>query len=314
MPAGHTLLDIAKANGVDQFTKLVDEATKTHPEITEIESERMTGRLVKTLVRTALGATTGGFRSANAGIAPVRHTYENRIVECYILEARVQEDVAVADAYEKGAAAWLELQAGGSLEGEMQGLSKQFYYGSGNNASGHPGLIQGYDSVNMVVDAGGTTAATGSSVWFVRQAPENIRWRWGDGGQFAFSPAMKLPVVDPNDSTKTFMAYLMSLIAYPGLQFNNLQSVCRIKKLTEDSGKGLTDILVNRALAKFPAGKGPTVAFMTQRSLGQLQSSRTATNPTGAPAPWPTSLQGVDGQMIPIKVSDAISNTESLTL
>jgi hypothetical protein len=189
-------------------------------------------------VRTALGATTGGFRNANAGVAPVRHVYENRMVECYILEARVQEDVAVADAYEKGAAAWLELQAGGSLEGEMQGLCKQFYYGSGNNATGHPGLIQGYDSTNMVVDAGGTTASTGSSVWFIRQAPENLRWRWGDGGQFMFGPAMKLPVLDPNDSTKTFMAYLMALIAYPGLQFNNLQAVCRIKKLTEDAGKG----------------------------------------------------------------------------
>jgi hypothetical protein len=68
----------------------------------------------------------------------VRHTYENRIVECYILEARVQEDVAVADAYEKGAQAWLELQAGGSLEGEMQGLSKQFYYGSATTRRASP--------------------------------------------------------------------------------------------------------------------------------------------------------------------------------
>jgi hypothetical protein len=310
----HTLLDIAKANGVDPFTKLVDESLKAHPEMSEIESERMSGRLVKTLVRTALGATTGGFRAANAGVAAVKHVYETRMVECYILEARVQEDVGVADGYEKGPAAWLELQAGGSLEGEMQGLCKQFYYGAGNNAAGHPGLIQGYDATNMVVDAGGTTASTGSSVWLIRQAPENVRWRWGDNGQFSFGPAMKLPVVDPNDSTKSYMAYIMALLAYPGLQFNNLQAVCRIKKITADAGKTLTDKLLSQAMTKFPAGRGPTVCFMTLRSLQQLQDSRTATNPTGAPAPWPTSIQGADGTMIPIKVTDAISNTESLTL
>ena len=65
-------------------------------------------------------------------------------------------------------------------------------------------------------------------------------------------------------------------------------------------------------MAKFPAGRGPNAIFMTLRSLAQLQASRTATSPTGAPAPFPTGVAGVAGNNIPIYVTDAISNTETL--
>ena len=71
----------------------------------------------------------------------------------------------------------------------------------------------------------------------------------------------------------------------------------------------LTDILIANLLGKFPAGKVPDVLLMTRRSLHQLQASRTATNPTGAPAPFPQEAFGV-----PIAVTDAISNIETLAL
>jgi hypothetical protein len=48
---------------------------------------------------------------------------------------------------------------------------------------------------------------------------------------------------------------------------------------------------------------------MSRRSLFQLQSSRTATNATGAPAPIP-----VESHNIPIAVTDSIVDTEKLTL
>jgi hypothetical protein len=46
---------------------------------------------------------------------------------------------------------------------------------------------------------------------------------------------------------------------------------------------------------------------MNRRSLRQLQQSRTATNSTGAPAPFPTEAFGV-----PIVVTDALLSTEAL--
>jgi hypothetical protein len=46
---------------------------------------------------------------------------------------------------------------------------------------------------------------------------------------------------------------------------------------------------------------------MNRRSLQQLQASRTATNPTGSPAPFPQSAFN-----LPIVVSDAVTNSESV--
>jgi hypothetical protein len=312
-----TLLDIAKANGVEQ---VINEASKTHPELTVIPSFELNGISVKSVVYTGASNTTGSFRKLNAGTADITETSEERTFQCFTAEPRIEEDRAIADRYEKGAQAWLEGKSVRILDLEMLAWAKQMYYGSGNNADGFPGLIQSYDATNMVVDAGGTTAATGSSVWLLRVAPagnladDGVRWRFGNGGAMRFDPVQLLPVVDPNDATKKFYKYITSFITYPGFQVQSLLTVVRIKKLTADNGKGLTDALLNQALAKFPAGKGPNLILMSLRSNQQLQGSRTATNPTGAPAPWPNSIMGVNGEMIPIRVTEAISNTEALTL
>ena len=111
-------------------------------------------------------------------------------------------------------------------------------------------------------------------------------------------------------------SYVQSLTGRVGLQVGSTRALCRIKKLTADSGKGLTDAMIFDALGRFPAGRGPTVCFMTQRSLMQLQKSRTPTTNTaikGTMAEYPRTIIGVDGQEIPILVTDALLNTEALT-
>lgn len=310
------LLTIVKANGSDAAVGLIEEAAKAHPEIMLGSERSIRGVSYKTLVRTALGKTDGSFRNANQGSTPISHTYENRTVECFILEPRFEIDKAVAHAYEDGPEAFIAIQESGIMEGELQGLCKQFYYGTGTggNAKGFPGLIQAHDSANMVVDAGGTTADTASSVWLVRFGPQHVQWCWGLNGAFSMSPVRTESIVDPADATKKFDGYVQTMLARPGLAVHSLQSVVRIKKLTADSGKGLTDTLIHQALEKFPTGTQPDVILMTRRSNRQLQSSRTATNPTGQPAPFPTSIVGIAGQNIPIAITDAISDTEALTL
>jgi len=159
----------------------------------------------------------------------------------------------------------------------------------------------------MVVDAGGTTANTGSSVWAVRFGPREVTWVYGNDGDLALSDVTEERVTD--GSGNPFTAYCQEILARPGLQVASVYSIGRIKKLTEDSGKGLTDDLISTLLSKFPVGKRPDVLFMTRRSLRQLQQSRTATNATGAPAPIPAESFGV-----PIQVTDAVVDTEALTL
>lgn len=310
-------LDIVKANNADMMVGLIDESIRLHPEISLADTRTIPGISYRTLVRTALGNTAGSFRRANEGSAPPVHTYENRLVECYVSEPRFQSDRAVADAYVDGAAAYIAMEVGGTLEGEMQALAKQFYYGASGtlgNAKGHPGLIDSYDATNMVVDAGGTTANMGSSVWMVRFGPQQVRWVLGAGGRMSFSPVRIESLIDPNDSTKRYDGYVQTMVFRPGLQVGSYWSALRIKKLTADSGHTLTDALLYSALALFPAGTQPDVILMTRRSLNQLRASRTATNITGMPAPFPTDVVGLAGLNIPIKVTEAISNVESLTL
>lgn len=300
-----TLLDIAKANGSDAVVGLIDETTKAHPEITMGAARTIKGMNYKTLVRT--GLPTVGFRNANEGYAGSKGTYENRLVETYIFDPRWESDKAVADRYEDGAAAYIAIEAGGIMEAAMQALCTQFYYGTGADAKGFPGLIAAYDSVNMVIDAGGTTDVTASSVWAVKYGPKWVQWVWGNNGSLALSDVSEQRVLDANGNP--FTAYCQEMLAYPGLQVATVRAIGRIKKLTNDSGKGLTDALISKLLAKFPAGVVPDVLYMGRRSLQQLQSSRTATNPTGAPAPFPQDSFG-----IPIAVTDAITDVELLAL
>ena len=300
-----TLLDIAKANGSDGVVGLIDEATKAHPELVLAPARTIRGLNYKTLVRTA--NPTVGFRNANEGTAATKGTYENRLVETYILNPRWECDKAVADRYEDGPEAYIALEASAILEAAMQTLATQFYYGTGADAKGFPGLLAAYDATNMVVDAGGTTATTGSSVWALRFGPKNVTWVYGNGGSLELSDVAEQRILDADDNP--FTAYVQELLAYPGLQVASLYSIGRIKKLTADSGKGLTDDLIAELLSKFPVGVRPDVMLMTRRSLRQLQDSRTATNATGAPAPFPTEAFGV-----PIAPTDAITDTEALTL
>lgn len=300
-----TLLDIAIANGSDAVVGLVEETIKAHPELAKGAARTIKGIHYKTLIRT--GLPTVGFRAANEGVAPTKSTLENRLIETYMFNPRWECDKMVADSYEDGASAYIAMEANGIMEAAMIHLASQFYYGTGNDAKGFPGLIAGYDATNMVVDAGGTTAGTGSSVWGVRFGAQDVQWVWGNDGNLNLEDVQEQRVLD--GSSNPYTAYVQEILARPGLQVCRSFSIGRIKKLTEDSGKGLTDALIGSLLSLYPAGYGPDVLFMNRRSLKQLRASRTATNPTGAPAPFPTEAFGV-----PIELTDAITSTEALTL
>lgn len=303
-----TLLDIAKANASDAAVGLIEEVLTAAPEVEKGAARTIKGINYKTLVRTAL--PTAGFRDANEGVTPTKSTFENRLVECFLLNPRWECDKAVADGYEDGAEAYIALEAEGIMRAAMIQLGKQFYYGVnttyGGHAKGFPGLVTMHDT-SMVVDAGGTTADTGSSVWAVSFGMQKVQWVWGNNGQLAIGDLMTARLTD--GSGNPYTGYVQELLSRVGLQVGNKYSVARIKKLTADSGKGLTDLLMADVLAKFPVGYRPDAFFMSRRSLAQLRKSRTTYSPTGAPAPIPTEYDG-----IPIVPTDGIVDTEALTL
>lgn len=300
------MMDIAKANGSDPVVGLIEEVIPAVPELALFEARTIRGINYKTLVRTSLPSV--GFRNANEGTAATKSTYENRLVETFIMNPRFEVDQAVADAHEDGAEAYIAMEGVGMTTAAAIQVAKQIYYGTGTggDAKGFPGLIQVVDS-SLVVDATGTTADVASSVWAIKFGAQNAQLVVGLNGQLELSDVRLETIYDA--SNNPLDGYVQSLLARIGLQVASKYSIGRIKKLTTDSGKGLTDSLLSQLWEKFPVGHKPDMFMLSRRSLGQLQRSRTATNATGAPAPMPTDWEG-----IPLQVTDSILDTEALTL
>ena len=311
-----TLLDVAKRNASDPAVGLIDEAARLVPEITGQTMQRgslvtipsvgaartIRGTQYKTRVRTAL--PNAGFRDANEGVDPGKSTYVNKLVECFVLNPRWECDVAVATSNEDGAEAYIAEEALATVQAAFQTLGRQFYYGRAADGKGHPGLIDSVDS-EMIVDATGTEANKASSVWAVCFGMQKVQWVMGQEGSLDMTDPRIESITDANG--KRFSAYVQEIVAHMGVQVGHKFCTGQIKNLTEDAGKGLTDALLGKLLAKFPIGFRPDAFFASRRSLEQLRGSRTATNATGAEAPTPTEFEG-----IPIVGTDSILNTEAI--
>lgn len=299
-----TLLDVAKATGSDGIAGLVEEVVPAVPEIGLIPTKPHKGTLYTASIRT--GIPKGGFRAANQGTVVVNSQFEQKQFACHIVNPVWICDKAVADAHMDGADAFIAAEAYALTLGAFMGVASQIYYGTGNDAVGFPGLQALYDAANMTIDAGGTTANTGSSVWFLKLGPMGVQLGMGNDSQLSISDVKTIVTTDAQG--RYYSAYHQELQAWVGLHHASKNSSLRIRNLTEDAGKGLTDAWLGKALAKFPVGFQPDVILMSRRSREQLRSSRTATTVTGAEAPLPDSFQG-----IPIVATDSILNTESLT-
>jgi len=131
---------------------------------------------------------------------------------------------------------------------------------------------------------------------------------WGENGQITISPSY--PSVVNDGSSNPFSVIRTNVMGLVGLQVGRgAASVARICNLTADTGKGLTDALIDKALMTLPAGFdiGHTFVVMHRRSMGQLLASRTSYNPLGFPAAIPSEIQGAK-----VIVTDALSITETI--
>lgn len=251
-----------------------------------------------------------GFRAVNDGIETTKSTYEKVTIDLGVLDASWAMDVAAAQVDERGVEHILAIEAMNHLRQAMVEVEEQILNGTNNIASNAFNGFANQSNLNglsdaQVVGAGGTTANTGSSVYLVRTGDADVQVLWGQGGVISMGD---FQIVERDgSSTGRFPAYYQPITGWCGCKIASTYSVVRIANLTADSGKGLTDALIAQALEKFPSGRGPTYCVMNRRSLRQLQSSRTATNPTGAPAPFPSEAFGV-----PIIVTDSIKSTEAL--
>jgi len=302
-----TLLDIALATGSDGIAGLIEEVIAFVPEVQMGAARTIKGTQFKTTVRTGLPSGSG-FRAANQGATPAKSLREQRLFDCFIVDRPWMCDKAVADAHEDGAPAYIASEAVAVVQAQLIELGRQFYYGVNNAANGHPGLLAMYDADNMTVNAAGTTANTGSSVWAITWGDQGAQWLYGNGSNpLQLTDVKEMPLPDPNDATKIMTQYHQQLLAWVGLKLGNLKTVARIKNLTEDSGKTLTDARLRQLLQLYPIGYKPDAIFMSKRSMTQLITSRTATTETGKEVPKPKDFDG-----IPLVETDSLLDTEAI--
>jgi hypothetical protein len=321
MVALTTLLTLAKLKNTDDVVGIVEEASRAVPELSGMQiigsketqiagvafARTIPGLNYKTVVRTAL--PTVDFRHANQGVTNTTSSYEEKEVQTFILNAKHYLDKAIADPHPDGPSGLMAIEMAGLVEAAYQKAARCMYYGQNTtfgSAKAYPGFLAALDS-SMTVDAGGTTDNVASSVWAVRWGVRDVAWVMGNEGKI---PLSDMDVRDALDaSSNPFTAYHQELTNNLGVQVLSKYSIGRIKKLTTETGKGLTDLLLSDLYAKFPVGKGPNALYMSRRSLMQLQKSRTATSESGKEADMPTNWQG-----IPIFATDMISETETLAL
>lgn len=312
--AWQTLLDVAIQNEGDKTVGLIELANKAHPELTILPARVIPGYNYYTTVRTGLPA--GEFVNAGDGSDSGKSTFANTLVECYPYINNLTLPVTIAQVSQDLAGMQTREEVGG-VEDAFQKWGKSVFYGSDatfGTTKAFPGLIDAYDSTNRVHTAGSATTGSYSSVWLVKWAGmEDIKVIAGGNTIFGFG-AWRLERITGTDS-KSLDAYVNSMNAWVGLQCANTNAMARLKKIGADGDTGhtLTDDYLAGLMAKMPPGSmnfngsNPGMAFfMTLRSLNQLRDSRTATNPTGAPAPWPSEAFG-----IPIYVTESISNVET---
>lgn len=313
--ANITLLDVAKLNGNDAVVGLIEESISATPEMALFPVRTVSGTGFKTLVRT--GLPTVDFIAASQGIPGSKSTFDNKHFDCSVLGGRIEVWKTVLDAPENGAAADIKsTEAIGVMEAALRKVGTQIFYGKTalGTAAGFPGLVSFVDS-GMIKDATGTTNNTASSVYFVKFGPRDVSLIMGLNGTMELGDFRVESLTDSAGNKGP--GEVADLASWIGLQQASKHSVVRIKNLTADSGKGLTDALIASALDMFPAGIVPDAIFMSRRSRTQLQTARAAlvalngngkTGTLGGGAayvPTPTEFEG-----IPIIATDSIVNTE----
>lgn len=255
------------------------------------------------------GAPVVGFRVVNDGREHDSSVDTLVTTNLAILDATFKTDVSLASEYFRGTAAYLDRELQRHLRAAFALQENQIYYGTTAD-----GDSTGFDGINDTLSAlsnaavhpgGGATNLT--SVYLIRAGEDDFMSVLGNDGQIE---TVETPsVIEVAGSvTGTFPAWFVPVTGWMTVQLGSIHSVHRLANISTDGTAGsLTDDLIADAVAAFPAAKQPTHIMMHRFARRDLKKSRTATNPTGAPAPTPIDVEGV-----PIIVSDQINVDEAI--
>lgn len=268
------------------------------------------GTLHKYLKQTT--ASSAAFRDALDGATKTASADTLVTDTLKILDGSFDTDVALADAYKGGRDAWLQMELIRTMKQVFAVAEKQVFYGTGEDANGFAGLVDDGQldalSDDMVINAGGSNASTQTSCFMLRHGQNDVSYILGNDGVIAVED--EPTIIQKAGNTGTFPALYVPVTGYSGFQIGGAYSAARIANIECNdltSTSAFTDVHLMTALSKFPGGRSPNVIAMNRNAQLLLWASRTAVNPTGAPASTPTEFMG-----IPIVVTDQIVSTEAV--
>jgi hypothetical protein len=266
----------------------------------------------KYLVETV--APGAAFRAVNTGVANVAGQSKSVSIDLKILDFSFFRDVEIARGYRGGVETYLQMELARSLGAALAKSEYQLIQGEGYDAAGFGGL---QDAINLWGLGKNVGGSGGTRVYMLITGEDAI---CGIVGGASVNESGKFFVSDPalqriltNVSTGAgYNAFNVNGTGWMGLQVAGSYSAAVAFNIDGTSGKGVTDDLLGELYSLFPSGKQPRINAILMSRVGQkqLQQSRTATNPTGAPAPFPMAWEGA-GRPIPIIISDAVNDAES---
>ncbi len=305
--AYRTTADVAHFNDTD-MDLVVSEVLDEAPFLAGLAARSVKGTSFVYTRKTA--NPSSGFRNANEGRENTKSSTEKITNSLGIYDASVALDKAVALADERGADHAVGFEAVSALRGAFANLEKQILSGTIHGISGTTAFDGFADQANldgisdaMVVDAGGSAVGACYSAWLVRTGEGDVQALWGQDGAITIGERQEVPWTD-TDNQGTFTALYHSIMGWAGLKIGSSLSVARVANI--DASNPLTDDLIAAALALFPASRRPNQIVMGRSAQEGLRASRTATHPTGDPAPLPE-----PAFKIPIVVTDSAIETET---
>lgn len=194
----------------------------------------------------------------------------------------------------------------GIIEGVIDKLGRQYYYGTSEDSKGFTG-IAALTLSDLTFSNGGNDATNNTSAYAIKYGEDGVTMAYFGmpGKNFSwspFQPATKKVTVGGVEQMATVMQSFMTM--YPAVIVSNPYSVSRLGNI----GTALDDDDISAWISHMEdVGFTPDAIYMRPKTRRLLQQSRTTYSPTGSPALVPTDVEG-----IPLVTTLSLSATEAV--
>lgn len=312
-----TAYEIASARQVPLSMGIFGAVLTDAPAISRFDARPITGTKYRTLATVSL-PDASPFVAYGQGFSLSYGRLGFRQADCQLFGGMIGADTISSKAWDQensGAAGsgYFELQAMMKFQADMLNMERQLFYGLGRNALGFPGLkdVTPYASGNLlalgdsadetdytktVINAGGTTDNTATSIYAVRYgeldaqliiggvAGEGEMVNMGEIIKQMMAPDAAKPDEKLEFELQQFHGYIGLAVAGHTQQAGQTMPVqfCvrRVANVTKDSTHTNNDTLMNALVQSFPDNKIPSEIFMSRRSGQQLANSKSSTTVT----------------------------------